>query len=168
MIPDYKCNAVYFSEWLKKDYPDIFIGVARILNKHNIAYDAIPNTKDIWCRDYMPLQLDKERYLCYEYKPDYLIKIASNRKYITDSLNVCRDMQLKIKETPLVFLLFIGCFVDSNGALGGRIICDTGYISSRSKVNVISFIVKTIYLATVMFKQIADSVSGVVFRFSDL
>ncbi len=70
----------HFSEWLKKDYPDIFIGVARILNKHNIAYDAIPNTKDIWCRDYMPLQLDKERYLCYEYKPDYLIKIASNRE----------------------------------------------------------------------------------------
>ena len=65
-------------------------------------------------------------------------------------------------------MLFIGCFVDSNGALGGRIICDTGYISSRSEVNVISFIVKTIYLATVMFKQIADSVSGVVFRFSDL
>ena len=62
---------------------------------------------------------------------------------------------------------FIGCFVDGNGALGGRIICDTGYISSRSEVNVISFIVKTIYLATVMFKQIADSVSGVVFRLSD-
>ena len=81
MIPDYGCNAVYFSEWLKKDYPDIFIGLARILNKHNIAYDVIPNTKDVWCRDYMPLQLDKERYLCYEYKPDYLIKIASNRKY---------------------------------------------------------------------------------------
>ena len=57
--------------------------------------------------------------------------------------------------------------VDGNGALGGRIICDTGYISSRSEVNVISFIVKTIYLATVMFKQIADSVSGVVFRLSD-
>ena len=35
-------------------------------------------------------------------------------------------------------------------------------------MDVISFIVKTIYLATVMFKQIADSVSGVVFRFSDL
>ena len=28
--------------------------------------------------------------------------IARNRKYITDSLNVCRDMQLNIKETPLI------------------------------------------------------------------
>ena len=62
MIPDYQCNVVYFSEWLKKDYPDIFKGLVRILNKHNVAYDIIPNTKDVWCRDYMPLQLDKERY----------------------------------------------------------------------------------------------------------
>lgn len=102
MIPDYGCNAVYFSEWLKKDYSDIYKGLARILNKHNVAYDIIPNTKDVWCRDYMPLQLDKERYLCYEYKPDYLMNSARNRKYITDSLNVCRDMQLNIKETPLI------------------------------------------------------------------
>lgn len=102
MIPDYGCNAVYFSEWLKKDYSDIYKGLVRILNKHNVAYDIIPNTKDVWCRDYMPLQLDKARYLCYEYKPDYLMNSASNRKYITNSLNVCRDMQLKIKETPLI------------------------------------------------------------------
>lgn len=86
----------------EKDYSDIYKGLARILNKHNVAYDIIPNTKDVWCRDYMPLQLDKERYLCYEYKPDYLMKNANNRKYITDSLNVCRDMQLNIKETPLI------------------------------------------------------------------
>ena len=30
------------------------------------------------------------------------MKSASNRKYITDSLDICRDMQLKIKETPLI------------------------------------------------------------------
>lgn len=102
MIPDYGCNAVYFSEWLKKDYSDIYKGLVRILNKHNVAYDIIPNTKDVWCRDYMPLQLDKERYLCYEYKPDYLMNSARNRKYITDSLNVCRGMQLNIKKTPLI------------------------------------------------------------------
>lgn len=102
MIPDYGCNAVYFSEWLKKDYSDIYKGLVKILNKHNVAYDIIPNTKDVWCRDYMPLQLDKERYLCYEYKPDYLMNSARNRKYITDSLNVCRGMQLNIKKTPLI------------------------------------------------------------------
>ena len=44
MIPDYGCNAVYFSEWLKKDYSDIYKGLVRILNKHNVAYDIIPVT----------------------------------------------------------------------------------------------------------------------------
>lgn len=102
MIPDYQCNVVYFSEWLKKDYSDIYKGLAVILNRHDVAYDIIPITKDVWCRDYMPLHLDKERYLCYEYKPDYLMNSARNRKYITDSLNVCRGMQLNIKKTPLI------------------------------------------------------------------
>ena len=67
MIPDYGCNAVYFSEWLKKDYSDIYKGLVRILNKHNVAYDIIPNTKDVWCRDYMPLQLDKEEFYKLKY-----------------------------------------------------------------------------------------------------
>lgn len=102
MIPDYKCNAVYFSEWLKKDYANIYKELTRILNKHNITYDIIPGTKDVWCRDYMPIQLDKEKYLCYEYKPDYLMKNAKNRKYITDPLNVCQEMGLKPKKTSLI------------------------------------------------------------------
>lgn len=102
MIPDYKCNAVYFSEWLKSDYPEIYKGLTEILNRHNIAYDIIPGTKDVWCRDYMPLQLDKERFLCYKYRPDYLLKKAGDRKYITDPLNVSLNMRLGIKDSSLV------------------------------------------------------------------
>lgn len=102
MIPDYKCNAVYFSEWLKSDYPEIYKGLTEIFNRYNIAYDIIPGTKDVWCRDYMPLQLDKERFLCYKYRPDYLLKKAGDRKYITDSLNVSLNMRIGIKDSSLV------------------------------------------------------------------
>lgn len=102
MVPDYKCNAVYFSSWLKSDYPKIYQELAKILNRHNVAYDIIPGTKDIWCRDYMPLQIDNNRYLNYSYKPDYLVKKPCYRKYITDTVNICRDMSLKTKKTSLI------------------------------------------------------------------
>lgn len=102
MIPDYKCNAVFFSEWLKNDYAGIYRGLEDILHRHNVQYGIIPGTKDVWCRDYMPLQLDKERFLCYEYKPDYLMKKASDRKYITDTSEVCRNMNLKTKVSSLI------------------------------------------------------------------
>lgn len=102
MVPDYECNVVYFSSWLKNDYPNIYNGLVKILNKHNVIHGLIPDTKDVWCRDYMPLQLDKDRFLCYTYRPDYLMKKASNRKYITDTIQVCRTMHLNIKESPII------------------------------------------------------------------
>ena len=102
MIPDYECNAVYFSSWLKSDYPDIYNGLVRLLDRHHVAYALIPNTKDVWCRDYMPLQLDKNRFLCYKYRPDYLMKKAGDREYMTDPLTVCQDMGLNIKESLLI------------------------------------------------------------------
>lgn len=102
MVPDYKCNAVYFSSWLKSDYPKIYQELAKILNRHNVAYDIIAGTKDIWCRDYMPLQIGNNRYLKYSYKPDYLVKKPCYRKYITDTANICRDMNLNTKNTSLI------------------------------------------------------------------
>lgn len=102
MIADYETNAVYMSSWLKKDYGEIYMALQNIFKKHNVAYDIIPDTKDVWCRDYMPLQLDKDRFLCYTYKPDYLLKNPQNRKYITDSVLLSRRMNLKVKESSLI------------------------------------------------------------------
>lgn len=102
MITDYQCNEVYFSSWLKSDYSNIYDGLEKILNKHNIAYGIIPHTKDVWCRDYMPLQIDEYRYLCYSYRPDYLTDNPINHKYITDSQIVCHEMNLKTIPTSLV------------------------------------------------------------------
>lgn len=102
MIPDYKCNAVYFSSWLKIDYPDIYNGLTKILNSHDIAYDILYHTNDIWCRDYMPIQINNDKYFYYKYKPDYLINNINNHKYITDALDICRLMNLNIKESSFI------------------------------------------------------------------
>lgn len=102
MITDYQCNEVYFSSWLKSDYSNIYNGLEKILNKHNITYGIIPHTKDVWCRDYMPLQIDEYKYLCYNYRPDYLTKNPINHKYITDSQLVCHEMNLKTIPTSLI------------------------------------------------------------------
>ena len=70
MIADYETNVVYFSSWLEKEYPKIYIDLVTVLKKNNVAYDIIPCTNDIWCRDYMPVQIDEDRFLCYRYYPD--------------------------------------------------------------------------------------------------
>ena len=48
------------------------------------------NTKDIWVRDFMPLQLNSDTFLGYVYCPDYLKKDAPHR---TDDIRSCYDFQ---------------------------------------------------------------------------
>lgn len=102
MIPDYNCNCVYFSAWLKTDYPEIYSGLVDILKSHDIVYDIIPETKDVWCRNYMPLQTSDESFFCYKFYPDYLSKHKSYNKYITDNTDVCKLMKLKTVFSDIV------------------------------------------------------------------
>ena len=102
MIPDYKANAVYMSVWIEKDYNEVYVALTKIFKKHHVAYGIIPATKDVWCRDYMPLQLDVDRSLYYVYRPDYLLKRSCDSKYITDSIEVSKCMNMKIKKSTLV------------------------------------------------------------------
>jgi agmatine deiminase len=41
MIADYETNVVYFSSWLEKEYPKIYIDLVTVLKKNNVAYDHV-------------------------------------------------------------------------------------------------------------------------------
>lgn len=102
MIQDFDTNIVYLSKWLKNEYPDVFSNLTTVLKSHSVAFDLIPHTNDIWCRDYMPIQIYEDCFVCYKYYPDYLLKRKSDHKYITDAKNVCKKMNLKCKYTDIV------------------------------------------------------------------
>lgn len=73
MITDKEANIVYFSEQLlDAKYLDAFNRIRLILDKHYIKYDFLKGTKDIWCRDYMPIQIDKGTFIQFRYEPEYL------------------------------------------------------------------------------------------------
>ena len=73
MITDNQTNLVYFSSLLKEKYPKFWDNLETILKKHSIPYKFIENTRDIWCRDYMPIQLSEKDFLQFQYFPDYYI-----------------------------------------------------------------------------------------------
>ena len=102
MIHDSDANEVWLSPWLNSEFPEIFAGLTAILKEHNVGCELIPDTNDLWCRDYMPIQIDDNRFVCYTYRPDYLMKRASDRRFITDSHKVCRQLQLDAEYTDIV------------------------------------------------------------------
>lgn len=56
-------------------YPEVFNNLKRELELRGIPFRILPAEKDkkhVWARDYMPLQLGKNRFLQQVYSPDYL------------------------------------------------------------------------------------------------
>lgn len=84
MIPDTQCNRVFFSALLPEKAPIAFDGLTQILNKYQVPWSLLEGTKDIWCRDYMPLQVVPQLFARYKYEPDYLINVKKYRPTITD------------------------------------------------------------------------------------
>lgn len=74
MISDSKTNTLYLADCLQSKCPTFFTNFEKVLNKCNISFKLLPNTKDIWAVDYMPIQVSLNKYIQFHYNPDYLQK----------------------------------------------------------------------------------------------
>ena len=72
MITDNLTDAVFFSDLLPKRCPKLYESIREILDDNGIEHGLLSNAKDIWCRDYMPIQADYRHFVFYKYNPDYL------------------------------------------------------------------------------------------------
>ena len=72
MITDNLTNAVYFSDLLPKKCPILSQHITEVLEANGVPYSYLSETKDIWCRDFMPIQIAEDRFVSYKYTPNYL------------------------------------------------------------------------------------------------
>ena len=100
VLTDIETDAVGFSPYIKHY---MFWKMLKYeLERRNIFYFFLPHTKDIWARDYMPIQTNQELVL-YNYEPDYLLTTPKLARYITKPQKVCQDLaSCPIKKLNLV------------------------------------------------------------------
>ena len=72
MNSDSNNDVVYVSDRLEPRHPALVARLRDILKDHGIALGVIRGTKDIWCRDYMPVQVGPGEFVRFRYAPDYL------------------------------------------------------------------------------------------------
>lgn len=72
MITDNLTTCVYFSSILPEKCPVLNGHIIEALQKRGIPYAYLSGTKDIWCRDFMPIQIEEGRFVFYKYTPGYL------------------------------------------------------------------------------------------------
>ena len=65
-------EVVYLSGLFEECFPECFNRLTSILKKHGVEYRLLKGTKDIWCKDYMPIQTESGKLIQFRYEPSYL------------------------------------------------------------------------------------------------
>lgn len=71
-IYDWDTDIVYLSDKLEVFFSDFDHRLIEKFGEMDIEYGIINGTKDIWCRDYMPIQIQDKLFVGYDYNSDYL------------------------------------------------------------------------------------------------
>ena len=83
-------HTVYMSDLLRAEFPEVCQRLIKILDKHKVKYDFLKGTKDIWCRDYMPIQTESGKFIQFRYDPSYLRGNKEWEESRSDVKEVCR------------------------------------------------------------------------------
>ena len=111
-------QTVFLSEILKEKYLDTCNKLISILDKHQVKYSFLKATKDIWCRDYMPVQTPSGKLIQFTYDPSYLKGNKEWEESRSDVKEVCRMNNIDAE------------FSDINLDGGNVLICDDRAIIS--------------------------------------
>lgn len=96
MIIDSEANLVFVSALLEQRYPAFYSRLTKEFEATGIEYKLLPNTKDIWVRDFMPIQTGEDVFVQFKFDPDYL----KQKKYghlVTDPLTVNDVLNISVR-----------------------------------------------------------------------
>ena len=99
MILDQQTNVCYLSKRLieREDGMEI----AAVIMAHDVEVRFLELTRDIWARDYMPIQIGINEFVGFEYCPDYLY-CDGYINTITNQARVCACMGIDVLHSGLI------------------------------------------------------------------
>jgi len=105
MISDNQTNTIYFSDLLRTDkaHSKTFNDLCQVLDTCGMQYDFLNKTRDIWARDYMPIQVSKDKFVEFRYDPDYLQGLGKERRAIKTYPDiVCDNLGIKTVKSDII------------------------------------------------------------------
>src|SRR5438876_8688203 len=88
MIAEWETNCVYLPGQLPTSHPMVCQGLQRAFKDHGIELHLLRGTKDIWLRDFLPIQIADESFLKFRYEPDYL----RGHEHLRTDESICRSI----------------------------------------------------------------------------
>lgn len=103
MILNSETNTLYLSDILEKKQPGFFSEFTDALNVCGITARAIPGSKDIWARDFLPVQVSETKFVLFKYRPKYKnwLTYPKDEKTLTDARKVWSNLHIENCDEPI-------------------------------------------------------------------
>lgn len=103
MITNFYTNKVYLAKGMaSENYVDATGNLLGTLYNYRISWEFLPRTESpfhIWTRDYMPVQVSKEKFVCFNYSPDYL---KDSPEYKPDTSAIPSAIGIKVISSDII------------------------------------------------------------------
>ena len=102
MITNFETNKVYIAEGLNSPFfSDAANSLVTAFHDSHVNWEQVPSTsspKHIWVRDYMPVQVSRDRFVKFRYEPDYLM---DSPEYKPDVNGILSQMGIGVSYSPI-------------------------------------------------------------------
>lgn len=95
-------TTVYFSDLLALAYPRLWGRICDAMATYGYTAGKLTHTKDFWCRDFMPIQIESDQYVQYIYDPDYLANSRSYKTKQDEAVSNLKDFIPMVTKSNLV------------------------------------------------------------------
>lgn len=103
MITNFHSNKVYLSKGMfSESYATATGHLLSALRKNKIEWGFLPDTSSpfhIWARDYMPVQVTENKFVRFNYDPDYL---KDDPEYKPDTSAILSDLGMEIIDSDII------------------------------------------------------------------
>jgi agmatine/peptidylarginine deiminase len=103
MITDFDTNKVYLAKGMTSEkYVDATGHLLGALHNQKVHWDFLPLTASsfyIWVRDYMPIQVSRDKFVRFNYSPDYL---KDSPEYKPDTSTILSTLSLQVIDSDII------------------------------------------------------------------
>lgn len=101
MITDKDTNKLFLSHKLGEKHFNVAEQFSFHCEELGIPLEFVVDTNDIWMRDFMPIQIDKDYFVGYNYNPDYL-QNEEDSLTITDGNKIFEKIIISPESSPVL------------------------------------------------------------------
>lgn len=101
ILPENQKDKVYFSNLFASDYPFVWKEICNVLSIYGYSPGKLTSTKDFWCRDFMPIQVGNNKFVQFQYHPDYLAQLKNFETNPEATVKHFTDFTLEVTKSQL-------------------------------------------------------------------